>query len=224
MDDASHSPVTSSSTAAALGLGGLAGRYAAPMSPYLDFDPAVINPGANEAQWIFPDGAINRPSRGRFEMAFSQIGSSVMAGAAIGGTIGGVNGFKSTKASITGPVSWTVIRSQMLNYITRNGANTANTFGTVAVIYSALGVGLSFLNESHDELNTLLSGTVTGLLYRGLSEVKASPTATGASVVTKTAHYRLKRSLVGGLFGFALSAAYVLLTDKDKILKRMGVK
>lgn len=188
------------------------------MSPFFDFDPAIINPGANEAQWIFPDGAINRPSRGRFELAFGQIGTSVMTGGAIGGVIGGVNGFKSTKGSASGPVSWSVVRSQMLNFITRNGANTANAFGTVAVIYSALGVGLSFLNESHDELNTLASGTVTGLLYRGLSEPKASAST---AVVTKGSHMRLRRSLVGGLFGLALSAAYVLLTDREKIVRRI---
>lgn len=217
MDDASGPH--SSSPAAAIGLGGLTGRYGAPMSPFFDFDPAVINPGANEAQWIFPDGAINRPSRGRFELAFGQIGTSVMTGGAIGGVIGGVNGFRTTKSASTGPVPWAVLRSQMLNFITRNGANTANTFGTVAVIYSALGVGLSFLNESHDEINTLTSGTVTGLLYRGLSEPKAAPAATAVSKVT---HIRLKRSLVGGLFGFALSAAYVLLTDKEKVIGRIS--
>ena len=189
------------------------------MSPFFDFDPAIINPGANEAQWIFPDGAINRPSRGRFELAFGQIGTSVMTGGAIGGVIGGVNGFRTTKSAAPGPVPWAVLRSQMLNFITRNGANTANTFGTVAVIYSALGVGLSFLNESHDEFNTLTSGTVTGLLYRGLSEPKA---ASGSAVVAKVAHTRLKRSLVGGLFGFTLSAAYVLLTDREKIISRIS--
>lgn len=215
MDDASSSRTSGPTTA----LGGLTGRYGAPMSPFFDFDPAIINPGANEAQWIFPDGAINRPSRGRFELAFGQIGTSVMTGGAIGGLIGGFNGFRTTKATSVGPVPLAVMRSQMLNFITRNGANTANTFGTVAVIYSALGVGLSFLNESHDEFNTLLSGTVTGLLYRGLSEPTPAPAATAAA---KVAHTRLRRSLVGGLFGFALSAAYVLLTDREKILSRIS--
>lgn len=188
------------------------------MSPFFDFDPAVINPGANEAQWIFPDGAINRPSRGRFELAFGQIGTSVMTGGAIGGVIGGVTGFRTTKAASAGPVPFAVMRSQLLNFITRNGANTANTFGTVAVIYSALGVGLSFLNESHDEVNTLISGTVTGLLYRGLSDPKVLPVATA---VTKISHMRLKRSAIGGLFGLALSSAYVILTDREKIMSRI---
>ena len=208
MDDASGT----SGSAPATVLGGLAGRYSAPVSPFFDFDPSIVNPAANDAQWIFPDGAINRPSRGRFELAFGQIGTSVMAGGAMGAVIGGVNGFKTANTS-GAPVPWAVMRSHMLNFITRNGANSANTFGTVAVIYSALGVALSFLNESHDEINTLTSGTVTGMLYRGLSEPKS-----GAA---KVAHLRLKRSLVGGLFGFALSAAYVLLTDREKISKRI---
>lgn len=47
-----------------------------------------------QPEFIFPEGASKQ--RGRFELAFSQIGSSVMVGAAIGGTVGLYNGVRLT--------------------------------------------------------------------------------------------------------------------------------
>lgn len=55
-----------------------------PLSPYLNYDPRYLQ--AAQPEFIFPEGAAKQ--RGRFELAFSQIGSSVMIGAAIGGTAG----------------------------------------------------------------------------------------------------------------------------------------
>lgn len=214
MDDSRNTPQ-------GVSLGGVVGRRGSPFSsPYLDFDPKVINPAANESQWIFPDGAINRSSRGRFELAFSQIGGSVMTGGALGGLVGLNNGLKEARSSPA--LSWSVRRSQMLNYITKNGANTANAFGTVAVIYSVIGVGLSFVQESNDDMNTLLSATTTGLLYGGLStpKVRQDPvSSTGTKSVTSL-QLRMRRAAVGGVVGLTLSLAYVLLTGSDKYLPK----
>ena len=60
-------------------------------SPYLQFDPLLVDPNANKSEFIFPDGG-QRANRGRFELAFSQIGGSVMTGAGIGGAVGVVRG------------------------------------------------------------------------------------------------------------------------------------
>lgn len=46
----------------------------------------------------------------------------------------------------------------------------ANTFGTIALVYSAIGVGLSFVQDSNDDLNTAVSAVATGALYGGLSQ------------------------------------------------------
>jgi mitochondrial import inner membrane translocase subunit TIM23 len=51
----------------------------AALSPYLNYDPRYLQ---SQPEFIFPEGASKQ--RGRFELAFSQIGSSVMVGAAIG--------------------------------------------------------------------------------------------------------------------------------------------
>lgn len=63
-----------------------------PLSPYLNYDPRFLQTA--QPEFIFPEGASKQ--RGRFELAFSQIGSSVMIGAAIGGTAGLYNGIRST--------------------------------------------------------------------------------------------------------------------------------
>ena len=51
------------------------GAIPALSSPYLNIDPSVFQEGP---QYIFPEGASKQ--RGRFELAFSQIGGSVMLG------------------------------------------------------------------------------------------------------------------------------------------------
>lgn len=43
-------------------------------SPYLNYDPRILQ--KSQPEFIFPEGASKQ--RGRFELAFSQIGSSVM--------------------------------------------------------------------------------------------------------------------------------------------------
>lgn len=63
------------------------------LSPYLNYDPRFLQQA--QPEFIFPEGASRQ--RGRFELAFSQIGSSVMIGAAIGGTAGLYNGIRATQ-------------------------------------------------------------------------------------------------------------------------------
>jgi len=199
------------------GLGGFSGRGI--QSPYLAFDPKAI--ANNESEWIFPDGAINKHQRGRFEMAFSQIGGSVFMGAALGGSSGIINGWRATNQAqlASGQVlSSAVRRTQLLNYVIKSSSNMANAFGVVAVLYSAIGVGLSFANETNDDLNTLLSGTVTGLVYGGISTPRPKGDAT--AIVKLKPIQRMRRSLVGTAVGLGLSAAYLLMFNKEKYLKR----
>lgn len=51
------------------------GAIPALSSPYLNIDPSALQ---EAPQYIFPEGASKQ--RGRFELAFSQIGGSVMLG------------------------------------------------------------------------------------------------------------------------------------------------
>ena len=138
-----------------------------------------------QPEFIFPEGASKQ--RGRFELAFSQIGSSVMIGAGIGGVAGFYNGIKATNlAQQTGKLR----RTQLLNHVMKQGSATANTLGTIAVLYSAFGVLLSWARGEDDEINTIAAGGATGLLYKSTAG--------------------LKKCMIGGGVGLALSSLWVL--------------
>jgi len=168
----------------------LPGSYKSFSSPYLNFDPGYIP--TSQPEFIFLDGS--NKQRGRFELAFGQIGGSCMVGATIGGAVGFYNGLKATTlAGQTGKLR----RTQMLNHIMKKGSATANTLGSVAVIYSAFGVILSWARGTDDDLNTIAAATATGCLYKSTAG--------------------LRRCGVGGAIGFGLSAMFALWNSRDKL-------
>lgn len=79
------------------GLGGLnLGASGLSSNPFLQVDPSLVQgqgqpPLLSNGEFIYPEGA-TKPSRGRFELAFGQIGCSVGLGAGIGGAFGTVKG------------------------------------------------------------------------------------------------------------------------------------
>lgn len=160
------------------------------ISPYLNVDPSYITQGGPE--WIFPEGASRQ--RGRFELAFSQIGGAVFTGAGIGGVHGFYTGLKETAAS--GMVG-SIRRTQMLNYILKQGAGTANSLGVIAVMYSGFGVLFSYARGTDDELNTVSAGTATGLLYKSSAG--------------------LRRCALGGALGFGIAATYCIWSSRDRL-------
>jgi mitochondrial import inner membrane translocase subunit TIM23 len=139
----------------------------------------------SQPEFIFPEGASKQ--RGRFELSFSQIGSSVMVGAGIGGTAGLYNGIRATQISgETGVLR----RTQLLNHLMKQGSATANTMGTIAVLYAGFGCLLSFARGEDDEINTITAGTLTGLMYKSTAG--------------------LRKCAIGGGVGLALSSLWVL--------------
>lgn len=157
-------------------------------SPYLNLDTDYIP----KPEFIFPEGAAKQ--RGRFELAFGQIGASCMIGASIGGLGGFYNGLKQT--TLEGQTG-TLRRTQLINHVMKQGAANANTLGVLAVMYSGFGVVLSYARGADDELNTLAAGTATGLLYKSTSG--------------------LRKCGIGGAVGFGLASLYVLLTSRDRL-------
>jgi len=67
----------------------------------------------------------------------------------------------------------------------------------LALIYSLIGTGISWIRGVDDELNTVASGGVTGLLYRSTAG--------------------LKGALRGSLYGLGISSLYVLVTSKERL-------
>jgi mitochondrial import inner membrane translocase subunit TIM23 len=72
----------------------------------------------------------------------------------------------------------------------KQGAATANTLGTLTVMYSAFGVVLQYARGEDDHINTVVAGGATGLLYKSTSG--------------------LRRCALGGGVGLALTSLYVL--------------
>lgn len=157
-----------------------------PPSPYLQYQP-YNDPN----QYIIPNAAPGH-TRGRFELAFSQIGGSVLTGALFGGTLGTVRGFKLVRDM----PSYTVKRTQMLNSIVKGGTSSANAFGVVALVYSTLVVGLAQLRDD-DDINTVSAATLTGL---ATAAVTSKPTA--------TLQKNLMRSGIGAGIGLGLALLY----------------
>ncbi|XP_018331158.1 mitochondrial import inner membrane translocase subunit Tim23 [Agrilus planipennis] len=172
------------------GASSLPSGYKAFSSPYLNYDPGYIP--TSQPEFIFLDGGSKQ--RGRFELAFGQIGGSCMLGAAVGGATGFFNGLKATTlAGETGKLR----RTQMLNHIMKKGSATANTLGSIAVIYSAFGVFLSWARGADDDLNTIVAATATGCLYKSTAG--------------------LRKCGIGGAVGLGLSCLYALWNSRDKL-------
>ncbi|KAF5280982.1 hypothetical protein FQA39_LY05187 [Lamprigera yunnana] len=166
------------------------GTYKPFSSPYLNFDPGYVP--SSQPEFIFLDG--NSKQRGRFELAFGQIGGSCMIGAGIGGANGFYNGLKATTlAGQTGNLR----RTQMLNHIMKKGSATANTLGSIAVIYSAFGVILSWVRGTDDDLNTVAAATATGCLYKSTAG--------------------LRKCGMGAAIGLGLSSLFALWNSRDKL-------
>jgi import inner membrane translocase subunit TIM23 len=180
------------------------------ISPYMNFDPSYLNIGG-EAQFIMPEGAGQH--RGRFELAFSQIGGSVCTGAGLGGAAGLYNGIRETRAAQLGGA---VRRTQLINSVAKKGASYAQSLGVIALMYSIFGVVVSKVRGADDELNTLGAATLTGLLY------KVPIDSNKMAGVRPVDH--AKKMLRGGAAGFLLATAYCLYTSKDHLKQIIGVR
>ncbi|WAQ95993.1 TIM23-like protein [Mya arenaria] len=105
------------------------------------YDPRVLQQVQREDQYILPEGQAHK--RGRFEMAFTQIGGGCLSGGILGGTLG--------------------MRSGM-QYV--SGKELPKT-----LMYSIFGVVVecrySPLSQfENDDLNSVTAGTLTGLLFK----------------------------------------------------------
>jgi len=164
-------------------------------SPYLQFNPAVV--ASNDSDYIYPEGSTGAAGRGRFELMFNTIGGFTAAGGAIGGINGAYAGLQATKL-LTGQAK----RTQMINFVAKRTASWAQMAGVVSLMYSATGTILTKARGHDDELNTLGSGAITGLLFKSTAGARGC--------------------LRGGAIGLGITSAYVLLTSGDRVRMMLG--
>ncbi|XP_043273245.1 mitochondrial import inner membrane translocase subunit Tim23 isoform X3 [Venturia canescens] len=162
----------------------------AALSPYLNFDPSYLP--TSQPEFIFPEGAVKQ--RGRFELAFSQIGAACILGAGFGGATGFYRGLKAT--TLAGQ-SGKLRRTQLLNHVMKHGSSLANTLGVVSVMYSGFGVLLSWARGTDDSLNTVAAATATGMLFKSTAG--------------------LHRCAMGGGIGLGIASLYCLWNSREAL-------
>lgn len=167
------------------GAGGLQG-----LSPYLNIDPSYLQSSAPE--YLFDQEA----KRGKMEKSFTAIGTAVCMGAALGGAYGLYDGVRQTAASdLTGRLR----RTQVMNYTIKSGATVSNALGSIAVVYSGLYCLLSLAREEDDEAKSILSGTLTGLLFKSTAG--------------------LRKCAMGGAFGLGLATLWSFGLKKQETIQ-----
>uniref|UniRef100_V5IG13 Putative mitochondrial import inner membrane translocase subunit tim23 n=1 Tax=Ixodes ricinus TaxID=34613 RepID=V5IG13_IXORI len=138
----------------------------APVSPYLNFDPAYINAGGPE--WIFPKA--HRGNVGVLNWLFLRLEAPswlalLLAECRDSTEVSRRRAWPDTRVAFGEHRCSTTLR--------RGGAGSANVLGVVAVMYSGFGVLFSFVRGADDELNTLAGpGPSTGLLYKSSSGLR----------------------------------------------------
>lgn len=185
MDDGRQGPVPGGLFGSYGGVGG-AGSLGT-LSPYLNVDPSYL-------QTSTPDFITNEEQkRGRMENSFTAIGSSVLLGGLIGGSYGLYDGIRLTALS---QMKGKLRRTQILNHTLKSGGSVSNSLGSLAVIYSVLHALASQIYDEDDAPKSLVTGALTGALYKSSSGLKTCGRAS--------------------LFGLSAAAIWSLFLKKDQ--------
>merc|ERR1719228_2655193 len=124
----------------------------------MDLDTSYLNSDPND-QFITMENASHK--RGRFELAFSQIGGLVLLGSGIGSVQGLYSGMHATKQ-----YSGAVRRTQLINYVIKRQSATSRTLGTIAVLYTGIGtIMYKARDDKEDMFNTIGAASLTGALF-----------------------------------------------------------
>ncbi|CAB4068940.1 TIM23 [Lepeophtheirus salmonis] len=149
------------------------GSGASSLNPYLNVDPSYLQ--SNAPEYLFNQ----EESRGSMEKSFTAIGASVISGSAVGCAGGIYQGVRQTALDgLTGAAR----RTQILNYTIKSGGSVSNAFGSMAVIYSSLYALISIPYPEGDEYKSIVSGGLTGALYKSSSGLKKCARATAFGV------------------------------------------
>lgn len=160
------------------------------LSPYLNIDPSYLQSSAPE--YLFDQEA----KRGKMEKSFTAIGTAVCLGAALGGAYGLYDGVRQTAMS---DLRGKLRRTQIMNYTIKSGATVSNALGSIAVVYSGLYCILSLAREEDDEAKSIVSGTLTGLLFKSTAGVR--------------------KCAMGGAFGLGLASLWSFGLRKQETIQ-----
>ncbi|XP_050356386.1 mitochondrial import inner membrane translocase subunit Tim23 [Nymphalis io] len=162
------------------------------LSPYLNFDPHYIP--KMQPEFLYPDESHMASTARRSNVALPIIGMSFMSGSGLGGMAGLYKGLRATTlAGQTGKVR----RTQLINYVMKQGTTTGCTLGILASFYSSIALGVTWLRDKEDTANTFIAATATGILYKSTAGLRSMG--------------------LGAAAGITLAGLYTLITDNDNI-------
>lgn len=167
-------------------------KQGANLSPYLNFDPNYIP--KVQPEFLYPDESHMASTARRSNVALPIIGMSFITGSGMGGMAGLYKGLRATTlAGQTGKVR----RTQLINYVMKQGTTTGCTLGILASMYSTMALGITWLRDKEDTTNTFIAATATGLLYKSTAGLRSMG--------------------LGAAAGLTLAGLYTLVTDNDNI-------
>lgn len=167
-------------------------QTSAGLSPYLNFDPHYIP--KMQPEFLYPDDNHMASTARRSNVALPIIGMSFMTGSGLGSMAGLYKGLRATTlAGQTGKVR----RTQVINYVMKQGTNTGTTLGIIASFYSCIALGVTWMRDKEDTANTFIAAATTGLIYKSTSGIRSMG--------------------LGAVAGLTLAGVYTLITDNDNI-------
>ncbi|XP_053618200.1 mitochondrial import inner membrane translocase subunit Tim23 [Plodia interpunctella] len=162
------------------------------LSPYLNFDPHIIP--KMQPEFLYPDDRHMASTARRSNVALPIIGMSFMSGSGIGGISGLYKGLRAT--TLAGQVG-KVRRTQVINYVMKQGTTTGCTLGIIASFYSCIALGVTWVRDKEDTANTFIAAATTGIIYKSTAGLRSMG--------------------LGAAVGLTLAGVYTLVTDNDNI-------
>lgn len=146
---------------------------------YLDLDDEKLSSIEGTGNGILP-------SRGWSDDLCYGTGTLYLGGLGLGGLIGFNEGLKNLPRGTADPVTGTIKAAPfklklntVLNQITKRGPHLGNSAGTLGLLYNLIDSSLDAYRGRHDDINSLVSGALTGAIFKSTSGLKAMGYSTG---------------------------------------------
>lgn len=130
------------------------------------------------------------PSRGFTDDLCYGTGVVYLSALAMGGSYGFFEGIRNIPIGTT---SNKLRLNTILNHITKRGPYLGNNAGVIAITYNMINGAIGYFRGKHDDANTLVSGFLSGAIFRSGSGLKPMGVSAGITTAVAAAWCALKR-------------------------------
>lgn len=158
------------------------------LNPAVGLDPAALHPLAgltsDTLDYItLEDASINSlpgaqsalPSRGWSDDLCYGTGTTYLTALTLGGAWGLAEGLKKTPVDAPPKIRL----NGVLNAVTRRGPFLGNNAGVIAIAYNGINSTIGAVRGKHDAFNSVLAGSLAGVIWKSTRGVKAMAVAGG---------------------------------------------